>query len=92
MTGYSERLTPEESARRKAEVAKITKLATRHGFRTVAGRPGCFFHPDIGQQTIFEWSERELDCLSDLFNEVYFRGLVDGQRQQKTKLREALGL
>lgn len=90
MSPFSERLTPEEAHRRKAAVAKVTKLVTRYGFRTMPAKPGHFYHPDIGQDIVFEWEN--LDGVGDLLQFLYFRGLREGMDIQKKKARELFGL
>lgn len=100
MTGHSERITPEEAQRRKRALATLTALATRNGFRTVAGRPGCFYHPDIGQEVVFdmkhtmEWppSSNAVSTGSDLIALAYYLGVQNGQGIARRKVREALGI
>lgn len=93
MTGDSERLTPEEARRRASERKRIQKLATRYGFRTVAGRPGCFYHPDIDQAVVFDWSEAPgLLNVEDLIVNAYCQGVTQGRAFQRNKMREALGV
>lgn len=81
-----------EQRRRKASQARAARLLRAFGFRTVAGRPGHWYHPEIDPSVIYDFAANPPADAGDVLDQVFFRGLMLGQEHAQTRIKQALGL
>lgn len=86
-------LDPAEQRRRTLARNHAERIARRMGFRSVAARPGFWYHEDEDQGIVFNLSgphpiENEREALNRFAMGMFKAGIED----QRKQAREALGL
>jgi hypothetical protein len=91
----STELEPSEQKRRAAALKRATKICRALGFRSVAAKPGWWFHEQIGPEVVFALTRppgSEVASAAEVIEQVFVTARAHGVRQVRADIRAALGL
>ena len=92
MTSSASELTPAESSRRAAAIAKANKIVIRLGFNRVAGRLGWWYHEELGQERTFPLTVAHMpvENVGEVLAHVFDKGVHSERARMGRLFRELL--
>lgn len=93
MSSETTELTPQESTRRAAAIAKANKIVIRLGFRRVPARLGWWWHESLGETRAFPLtvSHSPVEDVGEVLCHIFDHGHAHGRASVQSLLRQALG-